>query len=60
MATADAVAAAEEANLDWTVHCSEDPARPEGIIHQEPAAGTTVERGSPLALYSARFSDCQG
>jgi serine/threonine-protein kinase len=60
MATADAVAAAEEATLDWTVHCNEDPAQPEGIIHQEPPAGTTVERGSPLALYSARFSDCQG
>jgi serine/threonine-protein kinase len=60
MATADAVAAAEEADLDWTVHCNEDPAQPEGIIHQEPPAGITVERGSPLALYSARFSDCQG
>jgi hypothetical protein len=60
MATADAVAAAEDANLDWTVHCNEDPAQPEGIIHQEPPAGTTVERGSALALYSARFSDCQG
>jgi len=60
MATADAVAAAEGANLDWTVHCSEDPAQPEGIIHQEPPAGTTVERGSSLALYSARFADCQG
>jgi eukaryotic-like serine/threonine-protein kinase len=60
MATADAVAAAEEANLDWTVHCNEDPEQPEGIIHQEPPAGTTVERGSSLALYSARFADCQG
>jgi beta-lactam-binding protein with PASTA domain len=60
MPTADAVAAAEEANLDWTVHCREDPAQPEGIIHQEPPAGTTVARGSPVALYSARFADCQG
>jgi serine/threonine-protein kinase len=60
LATADAVAAAEEANLDWTVHCEENASQPEGIIHQEPPAGTTVERGSPLALYSARFADCQG
>lgn len=60
LSTADAVAAAESAGLDWTVHCSEDPSQPEGIIHQEPPAGTTVARGSPFALYSARFADCQG
>lgn len=60
LATDDAIGAAEEAGLDWTVHCSEDPSQPDGIIHQEPPSGSSVERGSPFALYSARFADCQG
>jgi serine/threonine-protein kinase len=59
MPTADAVEAAREAGLDWTVHCAQDPARPEGIIDQEPPAGTQVARGSPFNLYSARISDCR-
>ena len=60
MSTADAVAAANEAGLDWTVNCNEDPTQPEGIIAQEPEAGTTVARGSPFAMFSARIADCQG
>jgi eukaryotic-like serine/threonine-protein kinase len=60
MSTADAVAAANEAGLDWTVNCNEDPTQPEGIIAQEPPAGTTVARGSPFAMFSARIADCQG
>lgn len=59
MPTADAVEAAREAGLDWTVHCAQDPAKPEGIIDQEPPAGTQVARGSPFNLYSARISDCR-
>ncbi|MGH2418735.1 MAG: PASTA domain-containing protein, partial [Candidatus Limnocylindria bacterium] len=58
--TAQAIAAAQAAGLDWTVHCDEDPAQPEGIIDQEPPAGRTVARGSPFAMFSARFADCQG
>ena len=59
MPTADAVEAAREAGLDWTVHCAQDPARPEGIVDQEPPAGTQVARGAPFNLYSARISDCR-
>ena len=59
MPTADAVDAARAAGLDWTVHCAEDPAKPEGIIDQEPPAGTQVARGAPFNLYSARISDCR-
>ena len=58
--TADAIAAATEAGLDWTVNCNQDPQQPEGIIDQEPPAGTTVARGSKLSLYSARIQDCRG
>ena len=31
----------------------------EGIIDQEPPAGTQVARGAPFNLYSARISDCR-
>ena len=58
MATDDAIALARQAGLDWTVRCEEDPSRPEGIIDQEPPAGTRVTPGSPFTMYSARFSDC--
>ena len=59
MPTADAVEAARDAGLDWTVHCAQDPSKPEGIIDQEPPAGTQVARGAPFNLYSARISDCR-
>jgi hypothetical protein len=57
--TAEAIDAARDAGLDWTLHCNEDPEQPAGIIDQEPPAGTEVARGSPLNLYSARFADCR-
>jgi eukaryotic-like serine/threonine-protein kinase len=57
--TKDAIDAAKEAGLDWTVYCDQDPTQPEGIVHQEPPAGTTVARGSTLSLYSARIKDCR-
>jgi len=56
--TAEAIDAARDAGLDWTLHCNEDPELPPGIIDQEPPAGTEVARGSPFNLYSARFADC--
>ena len=59
LATADAIARATEANLDWTVRCNEDPSQPEGIIDQEPAAGTSIEPGSSFTMFSARVSDCR-
>lgn len=59
LATADAIERATEANLDWTVRCNEDPSQPEGIIHQEPEAGTSVAPGSPFTMFSARISDCR-
>jgi eukaryotic-like serine/threonine-protein kinase len=57
--TQDAIAAARDAGLDWTVYCNQDPAQPEGIIDQEPPPGTEVARGSAFSLYSARIADCQ-
>ena len=57
--TADAIAAANEAGLNWTLFCNENPDEPEGIIDQEPPAGTPVAPGSKFSLYSARFADCQ-
>jgi beta-lactam-binding protein with PASTA domain len=58
MPTDEAIAAAQEAGLDWTVFCNEDPSRPEGIVDQEPPAGTTVAPGSTFSMYSARIADC--
>ena len=57
--TADAIGLASEAGLDWTVRCAEDPAKPEGIIAQEPPANTAVPPGSRFTMFSARFSDCE-
>lgn len=57
--TADAIEASRQAGLNWTVHCNHDESQPEGIIDQEPPAGTEVARGSPFNLYSARISDCR-
>ncbi|MCV0404360.1 MAG: protein kinase [Chloroflexi bacterium] len=57
--TQDGIAAAQEAGLNWTVRCAEDPNQPEGIIGQEPPAGTEVARGSRFTMFSARISDCQ-
>ncbi len=57
--TADAIELAREAGLDWTVRCNEDPDQPEGIIGQEPPAGTAVAPGSRFTMFSARVSDCR-
>ena len=59
MSTEDAIAAAREARLDWTVYCDQDPKRPAGIIDQEPPAGREVPPGSAFSLYSARVKDCR-
>lgn len=58
MATEDAIAAANAAGLNWTVYCNQDEGQPEGIIDQEPRAGTEVPRGSAFSMYSARIADC--
>lgn len=58
MATQDAIQAARDARLNWTVYCNEDESRSEGIIDQEPRAGTEVRIGSAFSMYSARISDC--
>lgn len=55
--TDEAIELAEDAGLNWTVFCSDDPSQPEGIIHQEPPAGTPVAPGSRFSMYSARFAD---
>jgi hypothetical protein len=59
LSTQDAIAAATEAGLDWTVRCAEDQAQPEGIVDQEPPAETPVAPGSTFTMYSARVSDCR-
>ena len=59
MSTPDAIEAASEAGLNWTVRCNHDESRPEGIIDQEPAAGTEVAPGSAFTMFSARISDCR-
>ncbi|MCA1569882.1 MAG: protein kinase [Chloroflexi bacterium] len=56
--TADAIDLASDAGLNWRVECDENPDRPEGIIGQEPPAGTSVAPGSRFTMFSARFSDC--
>ena len=57
--TADAIDAATEAGLNWRIECAEDASQPEGIVGQEPPAGTSVAPGSRFTMFSARFSDCQ-
>jgi hypothetical protein len=59
LSTADAIEAANEAGLEWTIRCNEDPAQPEGIIAQEPPADTPVAPGSTFTMFSARVSDCR-
>jgi beta-lactam-binding protein with PASTA domain len=55
----EAIALANEAGLNWFLRCDEDPSQPEGIIDQEPSAGTEVPRGSRFTMYSARIADCR-
>lgn len=57
--TQEAIEIARAAGLDWTVRCNEDPAQPEGIIDQEPPAGTEVAPGSAFTMFSARIADCR-
>ena len=57
--TDEAIEIAREAGLQWTVQCAEDPSQPEGIIDQEPPAGTDVSPGSAFTMFSARISDCR-
>ena len=59
MSTVDAIEAADEAKLRWTVRCDHDEELPEGIIDQEPAAGSEVAPGTPFTMYSARIDDCR-
>jgi hypothetical protein len=59
MSKDEAIDAATAAGLDWTIRCEQDPHEPEGIIDQEPAAGTEVRRGATFTMYSARAKDCR-
>jgi hypothetical protein len=58
--TDEAIALAREVGLNWTVRCNHDESQPEGIIDQEPAAGTEVAPGSRFTMFSARIDDCRG
>jgi serine/threonine-protein kinase len=57
--TDEAIDLATAAGLDWTVRCNEDPDQPEGVIDQEPPAGTEVAPGSQFTMFSARIEDCR-
>jgi eukaryotic-like serine/threonine-protein kinase len=57
--TAEAIQTARASGLTWRVECAQDPAQPEGIIGQEPPAGSSVARGSRFTMFSARISDCR-
>jgi serine/threonine-protein kinase len=57
--TAEAIETARAAGLNWRVECAQDPAQPEGIIRQEPPAGSSVAPGSRFTMFSARISDCR-
>jgi serine/threonine-protein kinase len=57
--TDEAIAVARAAGLDWTVRCNQDPQLPEGIVDQEPPAGTEVAPGSAFTMFSARVQDCR-
>jgi serine/threonine-protein kinase len=54
-----AIKAANSARLNWTIECNQEPAKPKGIIGQDPAAGTVVAAGSPFTMSSARIADCR-
>jgi len=56
--TTDAIQLAKDAGLNWRVECAEDQAQAEGIVGQEPPAGTSVAAGSRFTMFSARISDC--
>ena len=58
--TDQAIALASQVGLNWTVRCNHDESQPEGIIDQEPAAGTEVAPGSRFTMFSARIDDCRG
>lgn len=57
--TNEAIALARDAGLNWRLECAHDESRPEGIIDQEPPAGTPVEPGARFTMYSARIEDCR-
>lgn len=59
LATDDAIRAATDAGLNWTVRCNHDEAQRAGIVDQEPGAGTPVAPGSRFTMYSARIGDCE-
>ncbi|HEX2221236.1 MAG TPA: protein kinase [Candidatus Limnocylindria bacterium] len=55
MSADEAIAAARDASLDWTLFCEHDESRPEQVYSQEPAAGTIVPRGSRFVMYWPRY-----
>jgi serine/threonine-protein kinase len=59
LSTAEAIDLATAAGLDWTVRCQQNADQPEGIIDQEPPAGTEVAPGSQFTMFSARIQDCR-
>jgi hypothetical protein len=56
----EAIAIANQAGLNCVLECEHDEELPEGIIDQEPPAGTEVAPGSRFTMFSARIGDCRG
>jgi hypothetical protein len=54
-----AVAAVLDAGLRWQIRCETVPDAPPEIHEQEPPAGSVVERGSILTMYSRQFDYCR-
>jgi len=42
------------------LECAQNEEQPDGIIDQEPPAGTQVAPGSRFTMFSARIADCRG
>jgi eukaryotic-like serine/threonine-protein kinase len=56
----EAIAIANQAGLNWVLECEHNDELPDGIIDQEPPAGTEVAPGSRFTMFSARIGDCRG
>ena len=55
LATAQAEAAARQAQLDWTMKFDTVTSGAAGVYDQEPAAGTPVDVGSRFVMYAHRL-----
>lgn len=55
MSADEAITAARESGLDWTLYCEQDDSLPEAVYDQEPLPGTVVQSGAPFVMYWPRY-----